>query len=124
MAQALLAHKIPNARVESAGISAVVGEGADPHSISVMDELGLDIRAHRARQVDSDMLAIAELVLVMTEDQKIHLEARYPWVRGRVFRLGHWDNFDIDDPIHQERTAFMQARTMIAQAVESWKRRL
>lgn len=124
MAEALLAQRVPHARVESAGLNALVGEPADPHSISVMAELQIDISAHRARQVDSDMLAVAEIVLVMTAEQKVHLEARHPWLRGRVFRLGHWDNYDIDDPVNLDRDAFLYARDRIQQAVESWAKKL
>ncbi|MFS9669038.1 protein tyrosine phosphatase, partial [Klebsiella pneumoniae] len=49
--EALLQQQHPNLTVKSAGLSALVGEGADDKAIQVMDEWNIDIRSHRAQQL-------------------------------------------------------------------------
>ena len=51
--------------VESAGLGALVGHPADDYALELMEEMGEDIRAHRAMQIYPDMVHAADLVLVM-----------------------------------------------------------
>jgi len=53
LAQGLLAQQLPGHTVWSAGLGALVGEPADPMSVQIAAEHGLDISAHRAQQVSS-----------------------------------------------------------------------
>ena len=46
--EALLQQQHPNLIVKSAGLSALVDEGADEKAIQVMDEWNIDMRSHRA----------------------------------------------------------------------------
>lgn len=57
-------------RSESAGVAALVGKPAAPQAVRAMDELGIDIGGHRARQVDGPMVRAADLVLTMTPDHR------------------------------------------------------
>ncbi len=52
--------------VESAGVAALVGEPVDAGTASIAHELGIDLSAHRARQLDQEQLARAHLVLTAT----------------------------------------------------------
>lgn len=124
MASAFLAQKVPSLRVHSAGLAALVGHSAEPHAQSAMKSHGLDISEHRARQIDTDMLTLAEIILVMSEEQKTHLETRHPWLRGRVYRLGHWDQTDIDDPMGQDLETFQRTSNLILKCCESWANKL
>jgi protein-tyrosine phosphatase len=99
---------------------ALAGEAAYPLAVTAMEQCGIDIRKHRARLLDSEILSEADLVFVMKNAQKSKLEAKYRGVRGRVFRLGEWDGFDIDDPTEMNREAFEQMRKLIEQACTSW----
>ncbi len=107
-------------RVESAGIGALVGHGADETAIAVMDELGYDLRPHRARQLDLPLAREFELLLVMDSGHQEWIEHTYPALRGRVFRMGHWQGYDVPDPYRQPEAAFRAARDQIQQAAESW----
>lgn len=120
LAMAMLARELPGCRVTSAGLSAVVGAGADPMAVSVGQQHGLDLGAHRAQQVTQLLCQQAELVLVMERGHKAQLERLYPMVRGRVFLLGQHGGFEVADPYRQDRDAFEKAFQAIATGVADW----
>ena len=124
LAQVLLSRELPEHQVWSAGLSALVGSPADPTSVQIAQEHGLDLSAHRAQQVSSYMCQQAELILVMEQSHKAQLEQLYPQVRGKVFRLGQFGQFEIDDPYRQPREAFDTAYQGIAQGVADWLTRI
>ena len=124
LAQALLARELPKHQVRSAGLNALVGYPADPAVIQIAQEHGFDLGGHRAQQVTSVMCQQAELILVMEQEHKTQLEQLYPQVRGKVFRLGLFSEFDIADPYRQPREAFDTAYEGIAQGVADWLTRI
>jgi len=121
LAQVLLAREFPQRMVWSAGLGALVGEPADPISVALAAEQGMDLSAHRAQQVNLQMCQRADLILVMEQHQRVELERRYPLVRGKVFQLGERD---IADPFRQPRTVFETAYADIALGVERWAGRI
>ena len=124
MAKVLLRRAFPDWRVDSAGLIAVVGAPAEPHAIEALGELGSELHDHRARQLDVEQILSADLILTMTRSQKDEIEHITPWARGRVFRMGEWDGFDIDDPYRQPLEAFQRTRQLLESTLESWKPRL
>ena len=106
--------------VESAGLGALVGHLADDYSLELMEEMGVDISGHRARQIHPDMVKDADLVLVMETGHKRSIDDADPTARGKVHRLGEWQNRDIDDPYRQPRAAFADALEEIEEGVASW----
>ena len=124
LAEVLLARELPQHRVWSAGLSAVVGRQADPTSLQIAQEQGLDLSAHRAQQVTRIMCQQADVILVMEQSHKALLEQQFPAVRGKVFRLGHIGNFEIADPYRQPREAFDAAWAAIARGVAEWAPRI
>lgn len=124
LAEALLARELPQHTVWSAGLGALVGQGADPLSIQVAAANGLDITAHRAQQVTSWLCQQVELILVMEQSHKSQLEHQFPMVRGKVFNLGQYGKFDIADPYQQPLEAFEAAYSAIAQGVADWVPRI
>ncbi len=123
MAEALLKRALrgdSGITVESAGLGALVGHPADPSAIELMDELGEDIRAHRARQLHPDMIRDADLVLVMEAGHKRSIEDADPTARGKVHRLGEWQDKDIADPYRKPREAFEAALEDIEAGVARW----
>ena len=101
MAAALLATALPGVNVVSCGVNALVGKPAVPLAQDVMRERGQDIGEHRAQKISRSLCVEADLIPVMDRDQRRFLEDRYPLARGKVFRLGEHDNFDILDPYRQ-----------------------
>jgi protein-tyrosine phosphatase len=122
MAEAVLAARLRergmNTRVESAGTHALVGHPADEMVIDLMHENGLDIRAHRGRQLTASLVKTFELVLVMESDQQGVVEARYPTARGRVHRIGRVGKFDVPDPFREDRAAFQRALALIERGLD------
>ena len=88
MAAALLAHNLAGqnvaAKIESAGLGALVGNPADPIAQELMAERGIDISNHRARQLTTEMLTEFELILTMESDQVKAIETMHPQSRGRA----------------------------------------
>lgn len=121
LAEAMLAREFPDRVVWSAGLGALVGEPADPNSVALAAEKGMDLKAHRARQVTMHMCQRADLILVMEQHQRAELERRYPLVRGRVFCLG---SQDIADPYRLPRSAFKSAYSDIERGVADWAVRI
>ena len=124
LAQALLARELPGHTIWSAGLGALVGQAADPFSVEVAAAHGLDITAHRAQQVTSFLCQQTELILVMEQLHKSQLEQQFPVVRGKVFTLGQFGQFEIADPYRQPRDAFDTAYAAIAQGVADWAPRI
>jgi len=106
--------------VESAGLGALVGHPADAFALELMDELGEDVSAHRARQIHPDMVRAADLVLVMEAGHKRAIDTADPTARGKVHRLGEWQDKDIDDPYRKPKAAFADALEEIQAGVASW----
>ena len=127
MAEALLKRELRGQgdyKVESAGLGALVGHPASEHSVDLMAELGEDISAHRARQIHPDMVAAADLVLVMEAGHRKAIDDADPTARGKVHRLGEWQGRDIMDPYRKPRAAFEVALEDIREGVASWAKRI
>ncbi len=110
--------------VGSAGIGALVGFPAAEHAVKLMRQSGLDISDHRARQLGRDLIAAADLILVMESGHKRAIDAIDSTACGKVQRLCEWRDQDIDDPYQDSREAFEEALTLIRQGVEDWLTRL
>jgi protein-tyrosine phosphatase len=110
--------------VESAGLGALVGHPASEHSVELMGEMGVDITGHRARQIHPDMVREADLVLVMEAGHKQAIDDADPTARDKVYRLGEWQDKDIDDPYRQPKAAYIDALDDIKDGVASWVERI
>ena len=128
MAEYLLRASLgPQVVVESAGLGALHGASAAPEARTLMAERGLDISAHRARQLTTQSALAADLILVMDRRQKARCESMVPSARGRIFLLGHWlpdGRQEIADPYRRGPEAFRTALNHIDHAVTAWLPRL
>jgi protein-tyrosine-phosphatase len=94
--------------VSSAGTWATNGQPATPNAVTTLRERGGDISGHRSRDVTLDMVAEADLVLVMTSGHLEAITAEFPAARDKTILLsqlagGRWD---IDDPVGQPLAAY------------------
>jgi len=127
MAAALLRNALGEKQgitVESAGLGALVGEPASSDAVALMHERGLDISGHRARQITPDMVQSADLVLVMETGHKRAIDANEPAARGKIYRLGEWQDQEINDPYRQPRAAYEEALARIEHGVSEWAARI
>ena len=127
MAEALLKNALRNQRditVESAGLGAMVDWPAAEHAEALIAERGLDISGHKARQLTPELLQWADLVLVMEGGHKKAIETEDPTVRGKVFRLGEWQDRDIQDPFKKPKAEFEKILRQIDSCANDWVERL
>lgn len=128
MAEALLAHRLGVAgssrSVRSAGISALVGRPADPTAVELMQERGVSLDAHRARQLTPELVRESDLILVMEAGHQRALVETHPSARGKTFRLGHWGNFDVPDPYKLPRAEFERSLALIDRGLDDLERLL
>jgi protein-tyrosine phosphatase len=128
MAAALLhrvvAPKIAGVTTLSAGLAALVGHGADDIAVGLMAERGIDLRHHRAVQVNPDLLRWSDLVLVMEEAQRTGVHRLAASAVGKTFLLGHWTRTEIPDPYQRGPARFEEVLDLIDQAIAAWAPRL
>jgi protein-tyrosine phosphatase len=124
MAEGLFRLAVPGVQISSAGMSALVGHGADSIAVQIMAGVGVDISAHRARMLTDAITREADLILVMDDQQKQQLSIQYPHARGKVFRLGEATRQDIPDPYRQEPEVFHTVFSLIENGVNEWAKRI
>ena len=110
--------------VSSAGLGALVGHPPDPKACQLMLAKGIDISGYRACQLNKNMIRKADLILVMESAHKVAIEASEPSAKGKVFRLGEWEQFDISDPYNQNLSAFVKSFNLIEQGIALWAPKL
>lgn len=120
-AEFLLKKNHPNLHIESAGLSAMVGHPADEKAIACMDALHIDMRSHIAKQITADLIKKSDLILVMSNNQQKHIEQTWPFSKGKVFRLGHWQSQNVPDPYKLDQAFFEQTCNNIATYVADWQ---
>lgn len=120
MAEALLKQRFPNKIIDSAGVGALVGHAADPAALEIMTAQQLDITNHVAKQIDENLAKKADLIFTMSDSQTKWIEERWPFCRGKTFKLGHWMDKDIADPYKHEMSAFKTAYQDIVKGLEQW----
>lgn len=126
MAEALFRQHLSGTHVSvsSAGIAALVDYPADDHAIELMDARGLDISGHRARQLTPELIKASDLIVAMESGHRRVILENEPGARGKVFRLGEWQDQDIPDPYRQPVEVFEASLEMIEHGVEEWVRRI
>ena len=120
MAEALLKQRYPDKVIDSAGVGALVGHPADPAALEIMTKRQLDITKHVAKQIDENLAKKADLIFTMSDSQTKWIEERWPFCRGKTFKLGHWQDKDIADPYKHDMSAFKTAYQDIVDGLEQW----
>lgn len=120
MAQGLLAKRLPDIGVISAGLGALVGRNPDPVAIALMAEREIDISGHTAVSLNLQHMRWARLVLAMTTAQRRTIETVYPFSKGKVYRIAEYEGVDVVDPYRKERAVFEMTLTQIEQGLERW----
>ncbi|AZT84540.1 low molecular weight phosphotyrosine protein phosphatase [Marinobacter sp. NP-4(2019)] len=122
VAEALLKANLPGKTIESAGLGALVDHEADPTAAELAQRARLDLTEHRARQVTTEQLRRADLILVMSEGQRAQVRAQDPTAAGKTMLLTHWlpGKPDIPDPYKKSREAFEHVHQMLQDSVQAW----
>lgn len=88
-------------QVGSAGTWAEPGLLVAPSARWILDNLGLDLQAHRARRVDRELLASQDLILVMENSHREALQVEFPEMKDRIYLLTNATigmAYDVPDP--------------------------
>ena len=119
MAEALLKVRMPESwhgkvEISSAGTHAWDCEPATETAVEAVAELGIDLSAHKARRLSKELVAGADLVVVMTDGHARIVLDLDPTAEAKLLRLGELDperkEIDIADPIGGDRSVYAASR--------------
>lgn len=117
----LLKSALPDKKIASAGLGALVGEAADETASSVASEHGVSLDGHVAQQLTSGMCRDYDLILVMEKKHVDQVNRINPSVRGKTMLFGHWLNQqEIADPYKKSRDAFEAVYGLLENAAQKW----
>ncbi|MGQ4882392.1 arsenate reductase/protein-tyrosine-phosphatase family protein [Enterobacter hormaechei] len=112
---------LPEMMVDSAGISALSGECADPVILQTARNYGFSLEGHIARQLTPAMCREYDLILTM---EKNHIEAVTRMAmeaRGKTFLFGYWlQQLEIADPYRRGREISDLIFKQLLSSVEEW----
>lgn len=72
------------ATVSGAGVSAMVGHGIPAEMLMCLDDVGIDGRDHRARQITSAMAGESDIILAMSREHRSKIVRETPAVLRRT----------------------------------------
>lgn len=124
MAEYLLRHSVPESSgwvICSAGVAAPPEMPASEPAIEALDEIGIDLRPHRSRQLDQEMVAAATLIVVMTSSHRRLVWSIAPGGAHKVVLLKSFDpaagDLDVEDPIGMSLEVYREVREEIRAAL-------
>src|SRR5512140_3736796 len=88
--------------VKSAGTWAIPGQEPPPEALDFALANGLLIDEHKTQALTADLLAEADLVLVMEESHRDSIKAEFPFARKKIYLLSQVVDgvvYDIPDPV-------------------------
>ncbi|MDO9475603.1 MAG: hypothetical protein Q7L07_02735, partial [Pseudohongiella sp.] len=102
---------------------------------------GLDLSGHVAEKLSSELIQWADLILVMSQNQRSAIGEKNPAALGKTMLLGHWlampgqtpgqragsassQNKDIPDPYKKSREVFEHVHKLIHQSVTEWSKKI
>ena len=117
LAERVLRRDFPGLLISSAGLSAVVGAGADRCAAEVAGEIGLDLGGHIARQLTEEIGRAHDLILVMEAGHREEVTRRFPQLSGRTMLFDRWvGEKGIADPYRRPIEAHRVARDKMVEA--------
>ena len=128
MAAALLWHHLPeslktNTQVGSAGTHALHGNQAEPTAIAAMARIGIDIKAHRARQITREIARGSDLILTMEAAHSQHIKGLLKWRQNPPRRISEFNPqvpaHDIADPYGGPIEAFEECIQTLRPCIKS-----
>lgn len=117
----LLKDLVPEKKIDSAGIGALVGKSADSTACQIAEKNGISLDGHIARQLTKEMCREYSLILVM---ERGHIDAvcrLAPEVRGKTMLFAHWlGQKEVPDPYRKSSEAFEFVYRLLAEAAQKW----
>ena len=117
----LLKQALPDKKIASAGISALVGKPADASATNVANGHQLSLEGHISQQLTKELCREYSLILVM---EKTHIDAvcrLAPEVRGKTMLFAHWlGQQEVPDPYRKSTEAFEFVYRLLAESAQKW----
>lgn len=111
--------RYPDKNISSAGLREItVGWSADPFSIRVMKENGIDISRHRARLLTNELLKDVDLVITMEKEQSDIVKYSFPNFKGKIVRIGEYGDYDVPDPYSKNIKYFQESFDLISKGID------
>lgn len=121
----MLQHNAPHLVVTSAGIGAVVGNGADQTAFDVAATHGVSLGGHVSRQFTAEMGRAADLILVMEPGHKAQIARDTPQLSGKTMLFDHWTGAEgIADPYKRSAEFHELVFRKIESAAAGWIKKL
>lgn len=121
----LLRKILPDKKIDSAGVGALINHSADKAAVRVSDKHGLSLEGHVGRQLTRELALHYDLLLVMEHSHLNQVTRIAPEARGKTMLFGHWiEGKDIPDPYRKSDEAFEFVYQLIDQASQRWAARL
>jgi protein-tyrosine phosphatase len=100
-----------------------VGQGADERTVAALQRAGLDGSAHRARQIDADAAADADLLVALDAGHVTALRALRPDAADRIVPLRAFDpqaagEGEVPDPYWSGPEEFDRVLAMVTRSVD------
>ena len=121
----LLRLALPDKKIDSAGVGALINHAADESAIRVAKRHGLSLEGHTGKQFTRSLGQQYDLLLVMDHSHLSQVTRISPEVRGKTLLYGHWLGAkEIPDPYRKSDEAFESVYQLIDQASQQWVARL
>jgi len=112
---------LPDKKISSAGISALVGHHADDTASRIAGKNGISLDGHVAQRITSRMCNEYDLILVMEKQHIKSVERISPEAKGKIMLFGRWDNeVEIHDPYRKNDEFFDSVFMMLNNSAEKW----
>ena len=125
MAQGIFGAKNTDVYYDSAAIMQG-GATASENAALAMSEMGIDITNHVSKQVDTDLIKWADLILTMTTGHKQILVQVFGDAINKIFTLREYtgDGGDIADPYGQDLDVYRRCAQQIEQEIDKVVKKL
>lgn len=114
--------KIENVEVYSCGTYAQTGDVPTLDAIEVMEEYGIDLKAHRATNIKESNIEEMDIILCATLSHKGAVISLYPELSKKVFTMKEYANFkddyNISDPWGYGIAVYRKCAAEIEQCLE------
>lgn len=125
IAERMLRRALPDKKIDSAGVGALVGHAADSSAIEVSAQHQLSLDGHQGQQFTGSLGRKYDLILVMEQHHIEQVTSISPEARGKTMLIGHWlEGAEIPDPYRKSMESFEYVYRLLDQACNSWVRKL
>lgn len=99
--------------IDTAGLDAYPGDPASEGAIEAMRELGVDLKEHRAKRLDYELVMECDLIVTMGEGHKKRILSLWPEAEEKVVTLAELagqEAEDVKDPFGRDLEVYRQCR--------------